>query len=144
AVQDVASLHGSDAGGCSGKDQVARRQTEELRELGDDFGDIPDQGGEIGTLDALAIAFQPDRSFFRMADLACSRHCRAWSREVKGLSGIPWASHFLSLQLKITPRHVEPHRVSVDVIQRVFDANVRTASAYSGNQLELVMHVMRG
>ena len=30
AVQDVAALHGSDAGWRSGKDQIARRQSEEL------------------------------------------------------------------------------------------------------------------
>lgn len=61
AVQDVAALHRSDAGGRSGKDQVARRQSEELRKLGDDFGNIPDQGREVRTLDALAIAFQRER-----------------------------------------------------------------------------------
>src|SRR5579862_704279 len=113
AVQHVTSLHGPDAGGRSRKNQIARSQSEELREFCNDFGNLPDQGRKIGILDALAIAFQPDRPFFRMTDLAGGGDRRARSRQIKSFSDVPWAGHLLRLQLQIAPGHIQANGVPV-------------------------------
>ncbi len=77
-----------------------------------------------------------------MTDFGGGRHCRARSRQIKGLSDIPRAGHLLGLQLKITPGHIESHRVAVEVVQRLVNANIRAAFAYRGNEFEFVMHIM--
>src|SRR2546427_1180509 len=137
-VQDITSLYGPDAGGSSSENQVARCQSEELRELGNDFRNLPDQGRKVGTLHALAIPFQPDRSLLRMADFARGRHGRARSRVVEGFSDVPRPGHFLSLQLKITPGNIKPRCISVWGARGVFDWNVRAGFVSRCDQLELL------
>jgi hypothetical protein len=86
AMEDVAALHRPDARWSSSEDQIARRQCEETRELRNDFWNLPDQGRQIRTLDALAIAFQPQRALFRLAG-ATAEHGAEKSKAFPGPQG---------------------------------------------------------
>ena len=69
AVDAVARLQRAHAFGRAGEDQVAGLQVIELRQVGDQLGDVPDQLVEVGLLSRLAV----DAS-------SSARPCRAWCR----------------------------------------------------------------
>src|SRR5260370_52205 len=55
ALEPVALDHGGDAGGRAGIDEIARRQGHEAREIGDRFGNGPDQLRDIAGLAGLSL-----------------------------------------------------------------------------------------
>src|SRR5690348_3746471 len=69
AFERVALDHGGDAGGRAGIDEVARRQRDEAREIGDRFGNGPDQLRDVALLADLAVDLEPDGALADVPDL---------------------------------------------------------------------------
>src|SRR6185437_4913367 len=104
AFERVALDHGSDAGGRAGIDQIARRQGDEAGEIGDRFGDGPNQLRDVALLADLAVDLEPDRALADMPDLGDRRQRRAGRRLVEALAEIPGPAELLGLALDVAPR----------------------------------------
>src|SRR5258708_33543232 len=133
----LALLHRADALGRAAEDQVARRQFHQPGERRDRLGDTPDQLGEVAFLARLVVHLQPDRALRRMPDLRHRRDGRARRGLVETLRHVPWPLHLLGHALHVAPRHVEPHRIAIDEVQRLFHGHIAAAPLERDHHFDL-------
>src|SRR5688572_21556834 len=142
AAQHITAVDGTYARGRSRKDDVARHQREQARQIADHLRYLPDHLIQVASLLALAIDVQPNRALVGMPDSACRHQRRARPRRLERLSDLPWAAHVLCLALQVAPGHVEGDAIAVNAIQRLFDRNVGATALQRHDHLDLVMDVV--
>src|SRR5690348_618811 len=77
AFEPVAALHRADAGGRAAIDEIAGRQRDIAREVGNGLGHRPDELVDIALLADFAIHLEPDRPLRDVPGLARRRDRRA-------------------------------------------------------------------
>jgi len=107
AGDPVPRFHRTHAFGCSGVDQIPGLQVIELRQVGDDLADVPDQQRQVGRLLGLAIDLQVDRTGFEHAESLSGNDLGAHRGLLEVLAQVPRAALFACHQLQIAARHVE-------------------------------------
>src|SRR6185437_2183348 len=131
-----------DAGRRARHDDVAGANLDLLRQLPDDFGNVPDQLGEVALLPFSTVHREPDLALGGMADLGSRLQRRAGRRMVERLADLPRPLLLARGLLQVAPREVDAHRIAIDVIERLLGRNVQPAALHGDDQLDLMMHVL--
>jgi len=99
-------------------DQIARHQTIQPRQFGNDFGHGPDHIGNIGALAHLAIHFQPDRPMIRVGHLHRRADGPARGGMIEPLARIPRPAHFTGRKLQVAPGQVDTGGIAENMLLR--------------------------
>lgn len=136
AFEHVAAHDGRHAGRRVGKDQVARRQLDELRQAGDDFGHFPGHLCQIAALAQFAVHGEPDAALGRMLEHARRRDGADRPALVEALAHVPRLPLFLGARLQVAARQVEADGVTENVLERLVDRDIGAALAERDDQLD--------
>ena len=123
-------------------DDVAGKQFEGLRQFGDLLRHRPHHLVQVGALFGLAIDLEPDRALREVPGLRHLVNGADRSGSIKALADFPGLFFITHGTLQITPRHVQPKRVTIDVRQRLLRRDAAPALADGGYQLSLVVVVL--
>src|ERR687895_704985 len=126
-LESVARLDPADPLGRPGHDQVAGAQRDERAEEADRLGHLPDLLVEVALLARLPVDAKPDGPLGRVADVLGGADLPHRRGLVEPLRHVPRAPHLLRLGLQVAPRHVEPHRVAEDAVERALHRDVAAA-----------------
>ncbi|EWS63374.1 hypothetical protein Y695_03395 [Hydrogenophaga sp. T4] len=114
----------------------------ELRQVGNDFPDVPDQLGHVGRLLGGAVDFQCDGAL--VDDLALHRHDLGADRTFFDvLAQVPGAALVAGDQLQVAARHVQTGRVAVDDLVCLVGADAETGLAHGQHQFHFKVVVVR-
>src|SRR5262249_56892502 len=95
---------------------VASGEIDHLRQLADDFGNIPDHLLEIAILPNLAVARERDAAFGRVTDLGRRFQCPARRRHIEGLADFPRALDVARGDLEVAPCQVDADAIAIDAV----------------------------
>ena len=77
-----------------------------------------------------------------MTDIGGGNDRRTGRRAIEGLSGLPWAAHFLGHALQVAPRHIDADGIAENVIERVLRLDLLAARTDGDDQLDLVVGLL--
>src|SRR5665647_1351465 len=126
---------------CARINQVARLQMIELREVGQQFRDIPDQLAEIAGLAEFTIDLQVDGAVAQHAKMADRHDLAAHRRLLKVFAQVPRAALVTRCQLQVAPRHVQASGITVNQPDGLCFGDPKTAGANGHDQFHLKMIV---
>src|SRR5580704_14140883 len=142
ALDLVAGDGGGDARWRAGHDDVAGREVDHLRKFCDDLRHVPDHLIKVAVLAHLAVDFEHDAAFRRVADRGCRLERPARRRMIERLADLPGPLDVARGDLQIAACQVDADAVAVDAGKRVFDLDVAATAFERHHQVDLVMHVL--
>ena len=142
-MERVAGLHPAHAGRRSRHQEIAGGERDAAGQVGDRLRHAPDHLGEVAALPDGAVHTGLDRAPVRMPDLRRRRDRADGAGPVEALREVPGPGQLLRFGLEVAPRHVEPHRVAVDMRQGVGLRDVPPIRADGDHELDLVVQILR-
>ena len=138
----VAGDGGGDARRRAGHDDVAGRERDHFRELGDDLRHVPDQLIEVAVLAQFAVDLERDLALGRMADFARRLDRSARRGMVERLADFPRPLQVARGDLQVAAGEIDADGVAVDAVIGLGDRDVAAAALERDHEFDLVVHVL--
>src|SRR5579872_3059776 len=136
----VARHDRTDAGRRAGIDEIAGRECYLLRQLCDDFRNIPDHLADIAALALRPVDGKRDRTMFEMLGVLL-RDRPAWRRGIEALADLPWQPHVAGVELTVAAGEIDADGIAPDQAIGFLNGDVPPALAKRDDQLDLELEI---